>query len=293
MLQTQPGWQLPLEEASALCLRHDAASQTVQLLAVDDEQYELAFAAIDGGVVPAAEAEDVRAAVSDAAARTGGSDFEGVASDASSQVFVLQEGADRVLVFDEGLGVVNRTITLSVPRNQPDFGSEWHEDDNARGEGLLLLRNGHLLVAKQRKEPRLIEFGPPGDEPEGFAPGDALQPEETLPLPNGGDVAFDVLASWLVHHDSGIESVNDLAVDADGRLHFVSSKSRSLARVDDDLDPEGGTAALTAWPLPDKLFETENDKAEGLLFVPQLDWLVALDLERPAPNLFSISGVPR
>jgi hypothetical protein len=153
MLQTQPGWQLPLEEASALCLRHDAASQTVQLLAVDDEQYELAFAAIDGGVVPAAEAEDVRAAVSDAAARTGGSDFEGVASDASSQVFVLQEGADRVLVFDEGLGVVNRTITLSVPRNQPDFGSEWHEDDNARGEGLLLLRNGHLLVAKQRKEP--------------------------------------------------------------------------------------------------------------------------------------------
>jgi hypothetical protein len=58
------------------------------------------------------------------------------------------------------------------------------------------------------------------------------------------------------------------------------------------LDPRGGTAALTAWPLPDDLFAGENDKAEGLIFAPQAGWLIALDLERDATNLFQITGVP-
>jgi hypothetical protein len=293
MVQERPGWQLPLSEASALCLRHDGARGAVQLLAVDDEAYALAVAEIEDGIVPPSTGVDVRAVVPDAESRRGGSDFEGVASDASRQVFVLQEGADRVLVFDERLTAVDRAITLCVPRDQPDFGSEWHGDDNARGEGLLLLRNGHILVGKQRKAPRLIEFGPPDDDPEGFAPGAGLRPDETFPLSDGDRIAFGVLASWLIDPDSRIESVNDLALDAGGALHLVSSKSRSLARLDGDLAPEGGTAALTPWQLPAHLFQTEDDKAEGLVFAPKLGWLVALDLEREAPNIFPVGGVPR
>jgi hypothetical protein len=72
-----------------------------------------------------------------------------------------------------------------VPRDEPDFGEEWHADDNARGEGLLMLRNGHLLVAKQREKPRPIEFGPPDHESRGFRPGHALQIDEPFSLPAG------------------------------------------------------------------------------------------------------------
>ena len=157
----------------------------------------------------------------------------------------------------------------------------------------MLLGNGHVLVGKQREEPRLIEFGPPGSPPEGYAAGDALAPGEPFPFDTDGDVAFDVLSSWLVDPRSGVKSVNDLACDRDGRLHFVSSKSRSLARIDGDLAPAGGTATLTPWGLPETLFDTNDDKAEGLVFSTQLGWLVALDLEREAPNVFAIDGVPR
>ncbi len=90
-----------------------------------------------------------------------------------------------------------------------------------------------------------------------------------------------------------MKSVNDLAPDADGTLYLISSKSRSLARLDHALDPSGGSPSVTAWPLPSELFETDDDKAEGLVFVPELGWFVALDLERPAPNVFALSGVPR
>jgi hypothetical protein len=216
-----------------------------------------------------------------------------VASEAGGRVFVLQEGADRVRVLSPDLRTAPQTIALSVPRDEPGFGEEWHADDNARAEGLLLLGNGHLLVAKQRKEPRLIEFGPPDHEPGGFRPGHALQIDESFPLPVGETVPFAVLASWPLDADTELESINDLAIDAEGRLHAVSSKSRCLARLDADLDRQGGTAALTAWPLPDELFAGEDDKAEGLIVAPQIGWLVALDLERDATNLFQITGVPK
>lgn len=294
MLQRQASWTLPLQEASALALRHDLDNGALQLLAVDDERYLVAVAAVAGDdVAPPATAENVEAAITSGAGAGGrGSDFEGVASDGTGRVFVLQEGADRVRVLSPDLGASPQAIALSVPRDEPDFGDEWHSDDNARGEGLLLLSNGHVLIAKQRNQPRLIEFGPPGDEPGGFSPGDALPPDEAFLLATGETVNFAVLASWPLAPETELESINDLAVDADGRLHVVSSKSRCLARLDANLDPRSGTAALTAWPLPANLFVDEEDKAEGLVFAPGLGCLVALDLDRDATNLFQITGLP-
>ena len=136
------------------------------------------------------------------------------------QVFVLQEGADRVLVFDERLTAVNREITLSVPRDQPDLGPEWYGDDNARGEGLLLLRNGHILVGKQRKEPRLIEFGPPDDAPKASPLVMGCDPTRRFRSPMQIESPLACSRPGFIDPDSGIESVNDLALDAGGALHL-------------------------------------------------------------------------
>jgi hypothetical protein len=286
MLQTRAAWEFPVLEASALCTAHhgDAAPR---LLTVDDEAYELATAELADGDLRAPAAISVGDAVPDAASRS--SEFEGIATD-GEHVFVVQEGADRILVFDATLSRLERTINLSVPLDQPELGAEWHGDPNSRAEGILLLANGHILVGKQREQPRLIEFGPAGD-PCGFAAGDAIAAPDVFSLDGVGDVTFEVLATWLVDPVSGVLSVNDLACDADGRLHIVSSKSRAVARVD-DLPPEGGIATLTPWKLPAEMFQTKDDKAEGLVFTAQLGWLVALDLERAAPNVFALTGVP-
>jgi hypothetical protein len=132
MVLEQPGWQLPLLENSALCLRHDGARGTVQLLAVDDEAYALAVAELAGGIVPPSTGVDVRVVMPDAETRNGGSDFEGVASDGSRQVLVLKEGADRVLVFDKGLTAVNRAITLFHPEKARKAVARHHSSRTAR-----------------------------------------------------------------------------------------------------------------------------------------------------------------
>jgi hypothetical protein len=290
VLATASSWELPLAEVSALALRPIGPAGATELVAVEDERYAVATAAIArSGVAPGRTAEI------DAGQPAGGADseFEGVASDASGRLFVLQEGAARILVLDAALHSVEQTVALRVSRDQRDFGRDWNDPDdaNSRGEGLLLLRGGRVLVAKQREPVCLIEFGPRGEAARGFAPGTALGIDEAFQIGADEEVELEVLASWGVDH-SDVESINDLAVNDDGQLHVISSKSRSVARLEVSLEPGGGEAQLTAYALPEDLFQTDDDKAEGLVFTPELGWLVGLDLNRTAPNVFQIAGLP-
>ena len=174
----------------------------------------------------------------------------------------------------------------------PQLEAEWNDPagSNSRGEGILLLRDGHVLVAKQRESTWLIELGPAGEPATGFTGASALRLGETFPL-GAGTTEMRALTAWLVD-DPAIKSLNDLAVDEDGNLYVISAKSRRLARIENDLDPGGGTVRLAVHDLPAELFLTEDDKAEGLVYSPQLGWLVGLDLDRDGENVFSVTGVP-
>jgi hypothetical protein len=289
VLERRSSWEPPLDELSALAVRLDGTGAT-ELVAVDDDRWNVAIAAMSASGLSPGQAREVNAGE---CASPPGSEFEGVASDASGRRFVLREGAARILVLDGELNGVEQTILLRVAPDEPGFGPEWNdlEKANSRAEGLLLLRGGHVLVAKQREPVRLIEFGPGGEAARGFAPGTALGSDDVFEIGGSRTVELEVLASWGVDHND-VRSINDFAVDGDGRLYLVSSKSRSVSRLKADLEPRGGGASLDAYALPDDLFETEEDKAEGLVFTPELGWLVGLDLKRSAPNIFQIAGVP-
>jgi hypothetical protein len=281
-MRTSTGWQLPLEEVSALSLCDGGAS----LVAVGDDHWSFGTAAIGAdGLEPAAPTTaDGRAADED------GSEFEGVAADASGRLFVLREGPALILILDRA-GRVERTLTLSVPADLPVLGEEWNDPErsNARGEGLLLLRDGRILVAKQHHSTWLIEFGPAVRAPSGFRPGSALGTGERFSFEAAELVA---LAAWRVDQED-FKSINDLAVDDGGRLWLISSKSRRLARLAHDLDPAAGTASLVTHELPAELFLADDDKAEGLVHSPQLGWLVGLDHKRAADNVFGLEDVPQ
>jgi hypothetical protein len=278
-MRASSGWQLPLEEVSALCLRDGG------LVAVGDDRWCFGAAAIGAaGLTPAPPTP-----VDGRPAAERGSEFEGVAADGSGRLFVLREGPALILVLGAD-GSIERTIALRVPADLADLGEEWNdpENANARGEGLLLLRGGHILVAKQRHSTWLIEFGPAGEPPSGFTSTSAIRRDERFALDTTELVP---LAAWRVDQDD-FKSLNDLAVDERGRLWLISSKSRAIARLAHDLDPGGGTARLVAHELPAEMFLDDEDKAEGLVHSPQLGWLVGLDLDRPGDNVIRLEGVP-
>ena len=284
-MRVSAGWELPLDELSALCLSDGGTS----VVGVGDDRWCFGSARITPtGLAP--EAAPTR--VDGRPPEEKNSEFEGVASDTSGRLFVLREGPAELLVVDED-GNVGQTVGLRVTSAIPRLGTEWNnaENANSRGEGILLLRDGHVLVAKQRESTWLIEFGPAGEPAKGVTTASVLRPSEEFTLETG-TTEMHALTAWLVDQPE-ILSLNDLATDDDGTLYIVSSKSRRLGRLDQNLDPNGGRARLTAYDLPADMFQTEDDKAEGLVHSPRLGWLVGLDLDRDGDNVIQLRDVPR
>ena len=135
MLMRLGSWQLPLLEASALASRRVGvgAGRRTEILAVDDERYLLARAVINGSQIDVPlNGDDLTAAMTAANVHSpSGSDFEGVACDGGGRVFILQEGASRIVVVSADLKRVVRTITLQVRAHHDDARSTLLEYEDA------------------------------------------------------------------------------------------------------------------------------------------------------------------
>ena len=192
-----------------------------------------------------------------------------------------------MFVLSPDFHALRQTIHLQVSPDEPGFGRQWHEDENKRGEGLLLLDNGHVLVAKQSKPVRLIEFGP-ASEPGGIGPTTFLGPDQHFSLAAGEHVEHDVLASWRLHPDSedSFESLNDLAVGDDGRLYVISSKSRRIGRAEERIGADEDSVRISEnWDLPDELPGGDDGNPEGLALLDGLRPLVSIDTKGPEHNV--------
>jgi hypothetical protein len=277
---------LPLPELSGLAVREGARGR--ELLCVGDHDHDLLSVPLGAdGAIGRETRHDLRALLG----ASGASGFEGVACDGAGRVVVLQEGPSRALALAADLSRLEGVIEMRVEADQPGFGREWQAHDNARGEGLLVMERGHLLVAKQRDPACLIEFGPPADAPVGVSPETLLRADDpALPLRlRGGTVDYAVLAWWALAGRSAdrVESVNDLALDAEGRVLLVSSRSRGIARLEAPLDPGVHEAAIdNDWRLPN-LPGRGGRRPEALCAAPDA-LLVGLDTRGSGDNLVAL-----
>jgi hypothetical protein len=172
------------------------------------------------------------------------------------------------------------SIDLAV-EGRSKIARAWSDPEGSRGEGMVLLLDGHLLVAKEKKPAALIEFGPPGSQSQGLVRGGALADGERWPIKKGHH-RFVALAIWLPEKKLAktCADFSDLAIGPDGCLYLLSDKSFTIARLDDL--PEGGGAAtlVDAWRLGDL-----DGKPEGLAFTAQGQVVVGLDTRKARRNL--------
>ena len=234
--------------------------------------------------------------------------IEAVCADGAGRVLLLQESPPRVELVDPQARRVVASIDLQIPDGHP-LAVSWDEADGSRGEGAVFLANGHLLIAKEKDPPALIEFGPAGEAAAGFravstdggadvsagpGPGDSAGPGPGdsaggAALDHGaawpvepGEQAFTLLASWDPDHHlaAACRDLSDLEVGPDGRLYVLSDKSQTVARLR-DLDPADAVATAEAtWKLP-----RMHGKPEGLAFTPGGRAMVALDTKEARRNL--------
>ena len=69
-------------------------------------------------------------------------------------------------MLDPALERLLHVLGLTV-EDDPDEERAWEADENALGEGLLLLRNGHLFVVKEEKPASCSSSGCPASRPRG------------------------------------------------------------------------------------------------------------------------------
>jgi hypothetical protein len=206
--------------------------------------------------------------------------IEAVCADGGGRVLLLQETPPRVEFIDLKALETIASIDL-VMEGRDEIARAWSDPYGSRGEGVVLLPGGHLLVAKEKKPAALIEFGPPDSRTRGLARGGALADGARWPIGKGHH-RFVALAIWRPDKTLArtCADFSDLEIGPDGRLYLLSDQSSTIVRLD-DLPAGGGTAALIdAWHLGDL-----DGKPEGLAFTARGRAIVGLDTRKPRRNL--------
>jgi hypothetical protein len=271
---------VPLPETSGLCLRREADGSTT-LLAIGDREATIAWCRLP---------HDVDGPLSWATADLTGADgtalpahdpqLEAIASDGAGRVLLLQESPPRCELIDPPSVEVIARIALTV-EGDTEVARSWRDPGGSHGEGCILLRDGHLLVAKEKDPSAIVEFGPAGAEAIGVSPATVLPPGQAWEV-STGDLTYVALATWLP--DGALAKacgdLSDLQVGPDGHLYVLSDQSASIARLE-TLPPDGGVARASAeWTLDDV-----DGKPEGLAFLPSGFSVVALDTRKAKHNL--------
>lgn len=210
------------------------------------------------------------------------SQLEAVAVDGGSLVAIMAEDPPVVLVADSERSRLVARITLTVPDGSR-LGAKW-DDPSSRGEGLVMLRGGRLLVAKEKRPRALIEFCPRGTPAAGVSRDDFLDDGEQWQAPDG-EVEFVATAVWRLKGDAKriFRDISDMAVGRDRSLWLLSDKSALLGRLmlDEPLPASGGEIRRVddAWRLPDGTV-----KPEGVISLGDGHVLIAMDTDQASDN---------
>ena len=282
-LGCRDSWRLPGDELSGLGLRHRGHAND-ELLAVSDSSFRVFL----GGThkdAPTSRSTQLGDAVK-SQTDGDGSQWEAIATDRSGRIFILQEHPGHVFVFDSVPAKLIRAVMLEVPDSGAEWERCWRKDPNARGETLVLLDGGRILVIKQKDPVVAIEFSPLWDDPDCgafLADGDDFELTEAAEL--------RPRRTWLLDEAAAerLESVNDAAVLGD-RLYVLSAKSRCIAEL--HLPHYGDTARVTCepWSVPDDI-----EQPEGLVIVAaSRQPIVAADTDPdgPSDNVFLLDALP-
>lgn len=180
-----------------------------------------------------------------------------------------------VLVADTRTRELLATINLVAPPWSALAG-RW-DDPTSRGEGLVLLRGGRLLVAKEKRPRGLVEFGPTGTRPRGLRRDDFLDPDEPWEPPDG-EVTYHALALWKLRGEAkkALGDISGISVGPDRSLWLLSDRSGVLARLELAAGlPRGGGPIKGV----DEVFRLPKGatKAEGVAAVEHGRVLVVLD----------------
>lgn len=195
--------------------------------------------------------------------------FEAVADAGDGRLVIMGEEPALVVLIDPRAQRCDGWWRLVV-REQPDFAQLWDADENSRGEAMILLPDGHILVIKEKRPVMAVEYGPSGRRSL-----DRSRPASPWEPPAGHELP-------VAHWADVVDAPGDLSdcVAVGGRIVAVSDQDRCLVVLDHSDE------TLVAGP-PISLGK-KIEKPEGLAVTASGTWFVAMDTKTGSDSLVTI-----
>jgi hypothetical protein len=297
-------YNVPIAELSGLAILHSSTKATgtadtggnISLFAIGDASYEIASFRINRS------SEDASSHVENVAPILGKhtkdtSQWEAIATDSLDTLCMLSETRSEVSCVDLSLKEVRGTFKLDVSDIR-NLERAWQDHPNSRGEGMILMKNGHALVLKEKQPSMLIEFGPKGDSPMGYGPdtflehGEAFAMRQSKPQSNPQSNIWVALKAWEFSDRLGelARDASEITLGPDGRVYLLSQESSTLIRLEKTLKASEDKITVdhdAYWKLPRGI-----EKAEGLVIDAEMHPWIGIDIkQKDKTNLFRLSPI--
>ncbi|SEL23095.1 SdiA-regulated domain-containing protein [Nitrosovibrio tenuis] len=288
-------YNVPIAELSGLAIgrtvedrREEAGAVGISLYAIGDASYDIANLRINSS------SGKITLSVDDAAAVLGkrtasASQWEAIATDSLDTICMLSETRSEVSCLDRNLRNDLGTFKLDVSSIKR-LDRVWQDRPNSRGEGMILMKKGHVLILKEKQPSMLIEFGPEGDSPLGYGPDTFLEHGEAFIIPQSRH--WVALKTWEFsgHLAALARDASEITLGPDGRVYLLSQESSTLIRLERTLKPHEDVVSVdhdTYWKLPAGI-----EKAEGLVIDSTMHPWIGIDIkQKDKLNLFRLSPV--
>jgi hypothetical protein len=292
-------YNVPIAELSGLAIVRSAeeasgpaATNGISLYAIGDASYEIASIRINSS------SGDASIHLNDSFQTLGKhngntSQWEAIATDSVDTICMLSETRSEVSCLDLGLKNDHGTFKLDVSAIKR-LDRAWKDRPNSRGEGMILMKNGHALILKEKQPSMLIEFGPEGDLPMGYGPdtflehGEAFTIRQSKPQSN----IWVALKAWEFSDRLGelARDASEITLGPDGRVYLLSQESSTLIRLEKVLKPNEDKITVdhdAYWKLPRGI-----EKAEGLVIDAEMHPWIGIDIkQKDKTNLFRLSPI--
>ena len=205
--------------------------------------------------------------------------WESIASDDTGRLFILQEEPSRIIVLNKELNKITHNIELV----------RWGDKKNSAAEGITLLKNGHILITKEKKPLRLVEFSSRGDRALGYNKNLSLENSGSFPLNSKKKkLQFYSKHYWQLKKSDKdkLRDVSGINIDNNNELYLLSDKNHVIAHLGNDLSIKSHSLELKKiFALP-----SEFDKVEGMVIDSKKRAIIAIDKkDTDKKNVFLLS----
>ena len=214
--------------------------------------------------------------------------WEAVATDASDRIYLLNEQLATIMVYEPTKDTITHTLNLEsfVLSNSKTKDQDYRDqENNALGEGLILLKNNHILIAKERMKTSIYEFAGVGESPKGYQSALALGKDDIFELNEENKPLYPV-HRWKLLRGFSHCDLSEIAIGPDGKLFGISQKCKWISSIHDLNPKKKRLKFLKTWRLP-----SEIDRAEAFVVLDsQGTFLVAEDRKsKTHKNLFLLA----